>query len=145
MWWIVFALHILMAAIWVGGMFFALVVLRPSLRVLSPADRATFHGEIFRRFALVIWHAMPITLLSGYAMLFGLYGGFRGAHWTIHLMHVLGLVMGVVYLVLYFGPVRTFRKNPNPQSVLRIRNLLATNLVLGLLTIAIAGAGRYGL
>jgi uncharacterized membrane protein len=145
MWWVVFALHILMAALWVGGMFFALAVLRPSLGVLAPADRLTFHAQIFRRFALVIWHAMPITLASGYALLFGVYGGFRGTPWNIHLMHLTGLIMGVVYLALFFGPYRTFRARPSADAVRGIRNLMAINLVLGLLTIALAGAHRYGL
>jgi uncharacterized membrane protein len=145
MWWVVFALHLLMATLWVGGMFFALAVLRPSLAVLSPADRLTFHAQVFRRFALVVWHAMPITLLTGYALLFGVYGGFRGTHWSIHVMHALGLVMGVVYLVLFFGPYRKFRAQPAAEHVRGIRNLMAINLVLGLVIVALAGAGRYGL
>jgi len=145
MWWVVFALHILMATLWVGGMFFALAVLRPSLAVLDPAARITFHAQIFRRFALVIWHAMPITLLSGYALLFGVYGGFRGTPWNIHLMHGIGLVMGFVYLALFFGPYRQFRAKPSAEAVRGIRNLMAVNLVLGLLLIALAGAHRYGL
>jgi uncharacterized membrane protein len=145
MWWVVFALHILMATLWVGGMFFALAVLRPSLAVLSPADRLTFHAQVFRRFALVIWHAMPITLATGYALLFGVYGGFRGTHWTIHLMHLTGLLMGGVYLALFFGPYRRFRAQPSAEAVRGIRNLMGINLVLGLLTIALAGAHRYGL
>jgi uncharacterized membrane protein len=144
MWWVVFALHILMATLWVGGMFFALAVLRPSLAVLDPPARLTFHAQIFRRFSLVIWHAMPITLLSGYALLFGVYGGFRGTPWNIHLMHGAGLVMGVVYLALFFGPYRRFRAQPSPEAVKGIRNLMAINLVLGLLVIALAGAHRYG-
>jgi uncharacterized membrane protein len=145
MWWVIFALHLLMAVLWVGGMFFALAVLRPSLAVLSPPDRLAFHAQVFRRFALIVWHAMPITLATGYALLFGVYGGFRGTHWSIHFMHAAGLVMAIVYLVLFFGPYRKFRQNPGPEHVRGIRNLMAVNLVLGLLIVALAGAGRYGL
>jgi uncharacterized membrane protein len=145
MWWVVFALHLLMAVLWVGGMFFALAVLRPSLAVLAPPDRLALHGQVFRRFFLVVWHAMPITLATGYALLFGVYGGFRGTHWSIHFMHAAGLVMAVVYLALFFGPYRRFRTTPSAATIAPVRTLIAVNLVLGLLVIALSGAGRYGL
>lgn len=144
-WSLVFALHIVFATLWVGGMFFALVVLRPSLAVLEPPQRMALHGQVFRRFFLVVWHAMPITLATGYALLFGVYGGFRGTHWTIHLMHLGGVVMAAVYLALFFGPYRRFRAAPSPASVDAIRKLITVNLALGLLIVALAGAGRYGL
>ena len=82
-WSLVLALHLLCIVIWVGGMFFALVVLRPSLSTLYPAQRIAMLSQVFRRFFLVIWHVMPLALISGYAMLFGVYGGFRGANWSI--------------------------------------------------------------
>ena len=87
------ALHLLGAVLWVGGMAFALLVLRPSLAVLQPAQRLALHGEVFRRFFRIVWHAMPLLLVSGYAMLFGVFGGFAGVNWAVHLMHLLGLVM----------------------------------------------------
>ena len=59
----------LCAVIWVGGMFFAYVVLRPSLAVLEPIQRIALHTQVFRRFFLVIWHAMPLILLSGFTVL----------------------------------------------------------------------------
>jgi len=36
LWGWVLAVHVLCAVLWVGGMFFAYVVLRPSLSVLEP-------------------------------------------------------------------------------------------------------------
>ena len=65
------AVHVLCAVIWVGGMFFAYVVLRPSLPVLEPPQRLLLHTQVFRRFFLVVWHVMPLILLSGFAVLFG--------------------------------------------------------------------------
>lgn len=145
MWFAIFVLHLLSAVLWVGGMFFALVVLRPSMAVLQPADRMALHSQVFKKFFLVVWHAMPVALVTGYALLFGVYGGFRGAHWSIHVMHLLGVVMGAIYLALFFGPYAAFRKAPGPGSLARVRQLITLNLALGLLTVAIAGAGRYGL
>ena len=57
-------MHVLCAVIWVGGMFFAYVVLRPSIAVLEPIQRIALHTQVFRRFFLVIWHAMPLILLT---------------------------------------------------------------------------------
>src|SRR5581483_6623719 len=72
--WVV-AVHVLCAVFWVGGMFFAYVVLRPSLSLLEPIQRIALHTQVFRRFFLVIWHAMPLILITGFVVLFGFYGG----------------------------------------------------------------------
>jgi uncharacterized membrane protein len=139
---VLLALHLLGAVVWVGGMAFALLVLRPSLSVLEPAQRLALHANVFRRFFLIVWHAMPVLLLTGYAMLFGVLGGFAGANWAVHLMHMLGLVMAAVFLVIFFGPWRAMRAAANPAdaaaAVNRIRGLIQFNLVLGAVTVIVA-------
>jgi len=133
----VLAVHILCAVLWVGGMAFALMVLRPSLAVLEPPQRIALHQQVFRRFFLIVWHAMPLLLLSGYAMLFGLYGGFAGAAPNIHIMHLLGLIMAGIYLAIWVGPYRRFRAG-DATALEPIRKLILTNLVLGVVTIVVA-------
>lgn len=142
------ALHLLGAAIWVGGMFFALLVLRPSLAVLAPPQRLALHGQVFRRFFRIIWHVMPIVILTGYALVFLGFGGFKGTPWTVHVMHLSGLVMAVIFAVTYFGPWAALRAAlvaddgaAAAASVDRIRMLITVNLGLGLGTIAVAGFG----
>ncbi|MCC6718687.1 MAG: CopD family protein [Acetobacteraceae bacterium] len=142
------ALHLLGAAIWVGGMFFALLVLRPSLAVLEPAQRLVLHGQVFRRFFRMIWHVMPIVLVSGYALLFIGFGGFRGAHWTVHVMHLAGLVMAAVFVAIFVGPWRRMQGALADGDGMaaaangeRIRMLIAANLVIGLATVALAALG----
>ena len=76
------ALHVLCAVIWVGGMFFAYVVLRPSLSVLEPIQRIALHTQIFRRFFLVVWHVMPLILLSATRWHCGGTAGSRISHGT---------------------------------------------------------------
>ncbi|HST74510.1 MAG TPA: CopD family protein [Acetobacteraceae bacterium] len=143
-WPIVFAIHILCAVIWVGGMFFALLVLRPSLGVLEPAQRLQLHSQVFRRFFLIIWHAMPLALISGYAMLLGVFGGFAGAGWSINLMMLLGLIMAALFLVVFFGPWARFRYGTDPaRAADSIRRLILVNLVLGLVTVCVAAVGRW--
>ena len=71
--------------------------------------RLALHEGALRRFFLIVWHAMPALLLTGWALLFFWYGGFRGAGWHIHTMHLTGLVMAGVFAALFFGPFRAFR------------------------------------
>lgn len=139
------ALHVLGAVVWVGGMGFALLVLRPSLAVLEPAQRLALHAQVFRRFFLYVWHAMPILLLTGYAMLFGVLGGFASANWAVHTMHLFGLIMSVLFLMIFFGPWKAMRaatarhdSAAAAAAVDRIRGLIRVNLILGVVTVVVA-------
>jgi len=137
------ALHIICAVIWVGGMFFAYVILRPSLGVLEPPNRLALHTQVFRRFFLIVWHAMPVIILSGFIMLFGYMGGMAGAGWTIHAMLTLGIIMAIVFVMIFFGPYRQFRTTEDRAlkvaALDTIRKLIGLNLIIGLVTVAIAG------
>ena len=140
------SLHVLAAVVWVGGMAFALLVLRPSLAVLEPPQRLALHMQVFRRFFLIVWHAMPVLLLTGYAMLFGVLGGFATVNWAVHLMHLSGLLMTAIFLAIFFGPwraIRTATAAPDRAAAAdRIRKLIQVNLVLGALTVLVAAWGQ---
>ncbi len=131
-------LHLLGAVIWVGGMFFALTVLRPSMAAVPAAQRIDLHMQVFRRFFLIIWHVVPVMLGTGFAMLYLIYGGFAGAQWNVHLMLLLGLIMSAVFVGLFFGPWATLRRTRDPASVDRVRRLIQINLVLGLIVVIVA-------
>jgi uncharacterized membrane protein len=146
-----YALHVLGAVLWVGGMAFAILALRPALTALEPTQRLALQEGVLSRFFRIVWHAMPAVLLSGWLLLFGWYGGFRGSAWHIHLMHLLGLVMAGVFLALITGPWRAFRaaltagdRDRAGAAAERVRQLVSLNLVLGLATIAVAAWGRFG-
>jgi uncharacterized membrane protein len=139
--WVV-AVHVLCAVLWVGGMFFAYVVLRPSLSALEPMHRIALHTQVFRRFFLVVWHAMPLILITGFAILFGFYGGPANVGWNIHLMMLLGLIMSAVFLFIVFGPYARFRRTTDrvraAAAIDSIRKLIGVNLVLGIVTVIVA-------
>jgi uncharacterized membrane protein len=136
------ALHLLCAVVWVGGMFFAYVVLRPSMAAIEAPQRMLLHTRVFKKFFLVIWHAMPVILLSGGAMI-ALQWDMATAPWQIHAMMGLGLLMAAVFLAIVFGPYRQFRRttdrNRMASSLNSIRKLIGVNLVLGLVTVIVAG------
>lgn len=144
LWSLVLAAHLLGVVAWVGGMFYALAVLRPSLAALDPPSRLTLHLQAFRRFFLVVWHAMPIVLLSGYALLFGAYGGFKGVGWPVHVMHLTGLVMAGGFVWLFFGPWAALRRDRDAAGVDRVRQRVLLNLALGAATIVVAAFGHFG-
>lgn len=141
-WGWVLAVHVLCAVIWVGGMFFAYVVLRPSLAVLEPIQRIALHTQVFRRFFLIVWHVMPLILISGFAVLFLFYGGMAFVGWNVHVMMLLGLIMSAVFVLIVFGPYARFRRTTDRATATacidRIRKLIGVNLVLGLVTVVVA-------
>ncbi len=136
------ALHLLCAVVWVGGLFFAYVVLRPSLAAIEAPQRMLLHTQVFRKFFLVVWHAMPLILLSGFAML-GMRGGMASEPWQVHAMLALGLLMSALFLAIFFGPYRQFRRTTDRARMTSrldsIRKLVGVNLILGLVTVIIAG------
>ena len=143
------ALHALAAVVWVGGMFFAYVLLRPSVAELAAADRLSLWRRVFGRFFPWVLGCIAVLLLTGYHMLFAM-GGFAGAGMHVHIMHLTGWVMVLLFFHLYFAPWRRFQQvvtggalDEAGRQLGTIRTVVAINLALGLLTVAIAASGRY--
>jgi len=61
------ALHVLGAVLWADGMNFAP---RPALAELKSSARPALHEGALRRFFLMVRHAMPAPLPTGWALLF---------------------------------------------------------------------------
>jgi len=147
---VLIALHVLAVAVWVGGMFFAYVVLRPSAGPLAVEARLQLWHRVFRRFFPWVWASILVLLASGYGMMVLYFGSFAGAGLYIQLMQGIGIVMMLLFLHLYFGPWRRFgaavdrRHFPEAANRLaQIRRIVGINLVLGLLTIVVGASGRF--
>ena len=138
------AVHFLAAAVWVGGMFYAVVVLRPALNVLEAAPRLQLHMNTLKRFFLVVWHAMPLMLLTGWAMVFSAWGGFAHLPPAINAMQGIAVVMAAVFVYVFFGPWQRLRRaiRPGADVIARIRMLIVVNLVLGALAITAGSLGH---
>ena len=145
------ALHLLAAVIWVGGMFFAYMALRPVVAsLLEPPLRLPLWSQVFARFFRWVTAAVIILPVTGYWMVFSVLGGMSGVGLHIHLMQGIGIVMILLYGHLYFGPYRRMQLAIEKQDwkdagarLAQIRKIVATNLSLGLAVIVIAGSGRY--
>ena len=143
-------LHIFSAVIWVGGMFFALFVLRPATAALEPGPRLELWLRVFERFFVWVFAAIVLLLASGYAMIFGVYAGFSGIGLHVHIMQGIGIIMMLLFFHLYFAPWRRFRaalarrdQAAAAAQLGQIRTIVVVNLLLGLLTVAVGSSGRY--
>jgi uncharacterized membrane protein len=144
--------HVLCALVWVGGMVFSMMVLRPAAHAaLEGPQRLALMGAVFGRFFRLLWHVVPILLLSGWAMLFGWYWGFGASVWHVHLMHTTGLVMAAIFVFVALVPLRRMRAalaagdTAGAAGALdRIRKGVSVNMVIGLATVAVAAWGRFG-
>ena len=142
--------HVLSAVVWVGGMFFALLVLRPATGPLDPAVRLEMWERVLGRFFAWVIAAIVLLLASGFALVFRVFGGFGGLDLYVQLMMGLGILMVLAFLHVYFAPWRRFRaalargdRAAAARQLNQIRWIVAGNLILGLVTVAIGGSGRY--
>jgi len=144
-------LHILAAVIWVGGMFFAYMALRPAIvETLEPPFRLKLWVNTFRRFFLWVWLSVAVILASGYWMVFSVFGGFGQVGNHIHIMHGGGILMVLIYMHVFLAPYRRMRHAvvsedfpTAAEKLAQIRKLVGLNLLLGLAVISVASAGRY--
>ena len=143
-------LHSLSAVVWVGGMFFALLVLRPATVLLEPGPRLELWSRVLDRFFAWVIAAIVLLLATGYLMIFGVYGGFGAIGLHVHLMQGLGIVMMLLFFHLYFVPWRRLRAALARQDfpaaagqLNQIRLIVTVNLILGLVTVAVGSSGRY--
>jgi uncharacterized membrane protein len=139
-------LHEWSVIVWVGGMFFALIVLRPASGPLDPPARLALWRRVFTGFFPWVFAAIVLLLVTGLTLFLGGYS--VGPH--VHAMMGIGILMMLIFLHLYFAPWKRFRvaldagDNAAAAAQLnQIRILVTVNLILGLLTAAIGASGRY--
>jgi uncharacterized membrane protein len=140
--------HLTGVIVWVGGLFFAYFCLRPAAgTILKLPERLPLWVATFRRFLAYSALAVVLILISGVIMLINV--GMSQAPTGWHIMLTLGLVMAVVffivYLVLYprLASLCATSSWPAAATVLNnIRRMVALNLVLALCTIVAALSAR---
>ena len=148
---IALALHILASVIWVDGMFTIYVCLRPALGALErPADRLIIIEATFGKFFPWVWLSIVLLFATGYLMLFTTQGGFQFAGLHVHIMQGVAWVMVLLFGWLYWGAWADFREAVGEKSweqagkdLVRIRQIIAVNLPLGLILVAIGASGRW--
>ena len=148
---IAITLHLLAAVIWVGGMFFAYMALRPvAATLLEPPLRLPLWAQTFARFFPWVWAAVVVLPASGYWMILGPFQGFTNAGVHVHIMQVTGWAMITIFLHVYFAPYRRLRRAvaaadyaAAARALAQIRRLIGFNLGLGIVTVSVATGGAY--
>ena len=98
-------LHVIAAVIWVGGMFFAYMFLRPvAASQLEPPARLTLWVGVFGRFFPWVWASIAVILASGFWIIFAVYGGMGAVGLYVHAMLGLGVLMMLIFFHVFFAP-----------------------------------------
>lgn len=148
---IMIALHLLAAVVWVGGMFFAYMALRPvAATLLEPPQRLPLWTQTFMRFFPWVWLAILFLTATGYTMVFAVFGGMGSVGLHVHLMQGLGWIMILMFMHMYFAPFQRMKRAVaagdwllGGQQLAQIRRTVGINLILGLLVVLVASSGRY--
>lgn len=147
---LVLAIHTVASLVWVGGMFFALQILRPSIPPLPPEMAMALWRRVFERFFAWVWAAVVILLVSGYGVVLFGYEGFSAVGMHIRIMQVTGLIMVGLFVLMWSMPWQDFRRAVDNEdwpvaaaAMKRIRLVVSINLPLGLITAAVGATGGF--
>ncbi|HYA19865.1 MAG TPA: CopD family protein [Burkholderiales bacterium] len=140
-------LHVFGIVVWVGGMFFAYLALRPAAaQELEPPQRLRLWRRVLQRFFSWVWFAVALILGSGWYMMWQLSDA--SVPWYAYAMMGTGLLMMLIFMHVFFAPFRRLRLSVAAQdwnsagnALNQIRILVAANLILGLVNIAVATLG----
>lgn len=151
LWGLAVLLHVIAAVIWVGGMFFAYVCLRPvAAGQLEPPQRLQLWVGVFGRFFPWVWAAIAVILATGFWIIFAIYGGMAQTPGYVHMMLTTGLIMMAIFLHVFFAPYGRLKRAVAAEEwpvggsqLSQIRLLVGINTLIGLITMAIGAGGRY--
>lgn len=143
-------IHLIAGILWMGGMAFMLLALRPAaLAQMEPQPRARLMGEVWRRFFAIVLLAIVALFVTGGS----LYGSaFRAAReatgvgsvplgWNV--MLGMGVLMMLIFGHIYFAGFKKFQRAVAAgewplaaKAAAQIHTLVVANFVLGWLAIA---------
>ena len=144
-------LHVIAVVIWVGGMFFAYMFLRPvAAAQLEPPVRLKLWAGVFSNFFPWVWVCVIAVLLTGLWMIFAVFGGMGAVGLYVHAMLGLGVLMMLIFFHVYFAPFKRLKQAvaaedwpAGGKALSQIRVLVGINTTIGMITIAIGASGRY--
>lgn len=133
-------IHFIGIIVWIGGMFFALHCLRPSLAQLPAPNRAPLMTAALGRFFNYVSVAIVLIWVSGLMMVASV--GLKGAPLGWHVMIGAALIMTILFVLiriwLFPQVLRAIAQEQLPvaaEGLNKIRWLVVVNLVLGLIAV----------
>ena len=143
-------LHAIAATLWIGGIFFAFMALRPAAQeVLQPRERLHLWRAAYRKFFQLVWVLISILLVTGYYQLFFRFGVCEFAallasdayYWADN-----GRRFFYLYFSLYGRLCRlidTEDISAASDTLKKMRPVIAANLFLGIVITAVGVCGPY--
>lgn len=142
-------IHLIAAILWMGGMTFMLVALRPAaLVVLQAPERLRLMGAVWQRFFVLVLVSIVALFATGTHMYTSVFRAARLASGSgsvplgWNLMLALGLLMMLVFGHIFFAGYRRFKRAAAAQdwplagkAAQQIHQLMLVNFVLGWLAI----------
>lgn len=137
-------LHICGFTVWVGGMFFAYMALRPVAATrLEPAQRLPLWEGVFAKFFPWVWLSIALLFTGGFTMIARV-----GIPLYVIVMLLIGTAMTCIFAYIVLVPYEQLKAAVAAQdwksggaALGRIRKLIGVNLSLGLLTLAVGALG----
>lgn len=144
----VYTLHLLAALVWVGGMFFAWMVLRPAvIAALEGPSRLKVWVQVFPRFFVWVWAAVIVLPITGIGMIQLNFTSFETAPRYVQIMMGLYVVMVALFLRIHSLQLPELQRAVEAEqwsegvaALGRIRRLVGINLIIGLAVVLIAAA-----
>lgn len=144
----VYTLHLLAALVWVGGMFFAWMVMRPAIiAALEGPSRLKVWVQVFPRFFVWVWAAVIVLPITGIGMIQLNFTSFETAPRYVQIMMGLYVVMVALFLRIHSLQLPELQRAVEAEqwsegvaALGRIRRLVGINLIIGLAVVVIAAA-----
>lgn len=145
---LVYTLHLLAAILWVGGMFFAWMILRPAaVASLEGPMRLKLWLRVFSRFFVWVWMAVIILPVTGIGMIQVNFSGFETAPRYVQVMIGLYVVMVALFIKIQSVQLPELRRAVTAEqwtdgaaALGKIRRLVGVNLLVGIAVVCIAAA-----
>ncbi|HEY9204497.1 MAG TPA: CopD family protein [Candidatus Methanoperedens sp.] len=137
-------LHYLATIMWIGGMAFNILVLRPSMIIIDQNQRPTLGTKVLKRFIIFAWLSITVLILTGISITFHrvTFEDILGTMYGIILLgkHFVTLIMILIVAWVSFVLSSKFAPfAPKPDTILI---LVKTNLSLGILVLLLTAILR---
>lgn len=143
-------LHLVAAIVWMGGMAFMLLALKPAaIALLEPQPRARLMGAVWQRFFAMVIVSIVVLLATGTHLYTAAFKAAKAATgvgsvalgWNV--MLVLGITMMLIFGHIYFAGFKRFKRAVAAgewpvaaKAAAQVQALVLANFILGWLAIA---------
>ncbi len=141
---ITFWLHYLATVMWIGGMAFNLLVLRPSMIVIDQNQRPVLGTKVLKRFLIFAWLSIIVLILTGISIAsnrISFEDIFSTTYGIVLLSkHFVTLIM--IFIVTWISFVLSTKLAPYAPKPNTVLMLVKTNLSLGILVLLLTAVLR---